>query len=197
MTTKTATLEGVKTPKQSDETYERLMRGPLARVEASLYWQTGPGKAKLDDSLVKPLVEAGLNGQQIVDVLRHRHGIETTRAGVSYWRKVRGYPVKTRSANTEALVPWRVLIKDESHRLLKALRTEARLRDGFKPARNDIQRLHSVVAEMRELGGMVVYYDQTNGFRLVEPRPGIDTDMIYDPRFRDDGSSQPDKGLWQ
>ena len=155
-----------------------------------------PSRGKVADELMQHLVDSGLNGQQIVDTLWRDYQIKYTRAGVSAWRTKKGRPARVRSANKEKLIPWRVREDHQQDRLLKFLHTEANIRDGKTIDRSNQFRHASVMHDLLSEGS-VVYYDQDNGFHRVAPRPDIDTDLIYDPRFADDGTPITDRSLWQ
>ena len=139
-----------------------------------------PSRGRVSDDLMRYLFNEGLNGREIVDALREDYGITYTRQAVSRWRSVHNMPpLRTKSEAARALVPWRVLIGDSDHRLLKALRTEARMRDNLPISQPDRDR-HAAVKRGQWDKGMVVKYDQ-NGFSAVPRRPGIDLDYIHDP----------------
>lgn len=154
------------------------------------------GSQKVSDELMAFLVGEGYSGPEIVRILKDDYGIDYTRAGVSYWRRRHNAPVRTRTKSAEELVPWRVLQEDDSHRLLRFLRTEARIRENLPVDYPNAVRHASVARELRATKG-VIYYDHENGFAIVPPRPGIDKDLIFDPRIADDGSPIDDKALWQ
>lgn len=144
------------------------------------------------------LVGEGYSGPEIVQILKDDYGIDYTKAGVSKWRNKHNIPARPRTASQEKLIPWRVLEEDAQHRLVKFLRTEARLREGLDVDEPSLMRHRAVLQELTALD-VVIYYDQDNGFVLVAPRPGIDDpeDFIYNPRVDDDGDPIEDRALWQ
>lgn len=179
------------------ERVARAKRRPVPLV-AGLDFQTGKGNEKLPSQALHRWIAMGINNnQQLADLCLAEQGVETTRAGISYWRKVHGYPpMRTRNASTEALVPWRIKSEHSHDRRIRFLRAEARIREGLPVNEPDLARHHAVMNELRKLKA-VVYYDQENGFQFVPPRPGIDTDLISDPRIRDDGTHNGDKTTYQ
>lgn len=157
----------------------------------------GSGRQKVSDEVMAYLVSEGYTGPEIVRILKEDYGVDYTRAGVSYWRRRHDVAVRgDRTKSMEELVPWRIRQEDDSHRLLRFLRTEARIREGLPVDRPNAQRHAAVARELRAVRG-VVYYDHENGFQVVAPRPGIDQDLIFDPRLADDGSAITDRTLWQ
>lgn len=156
------------------------------------------GRQKVSDELMAYLVGEGYSGPEIVQILKDDYGIDYTKAGVSKWRNKHNIPARPRTASQEKLIPWRVLEQDAQHRLVKFLRTEARLREGLDVDEPSLMRHRAVLQELTALD-VVIYYDQDNGFVLVAPRPGIDDpeDFIYNPRVDDDGDPIEDRALWQ
>lgn len=179
------------------ERVARAKRRPVPIV-AGLYTPTGKGQAKLPSAALHRWIAMGItNNQQLADLCLAEQGIETTRAGISYWRKQNGYPpMRTRNESTEALVPWRVKPEHSNDRRIRALRSEARIREGLPVNAPDLARHHAVFNELRKLKA-VVYYDQVNGFQYVPRREGIDLDVIFDPRINDDGTRNDDKSTYQ
>lgn len=172
------------------------MSGPAVPLVAGYYTPTNRVLSKLPDQVVRGLVEEGFSGPQIVNILRHRHGIETTRSGLHKWRKRHGYKAVRALRPDEQLMPWRVLREHRLHWLYRALRTEAALRlSSTGPSDADLVRHRNVMAEIKALGA-VVYYDRVNGFHLVHPRPW-DTDIIMDPRRDRNNRAVNDESKWQ
>lgn len=168
-------------------------KGPRGRLPKN---EGNKGTKKVSDEVMTYLVSEGYTGPEIVQVLKDDYGVDYTRSAVSYWRQRHNVPLRKRTKTTEKLIPWRILQQDSSHRLLKFLRTEARIREGLPVDRSNAFRHAAVANELRSVRG-VVYYDRENGFLVVPPRPGIDRDVIFDPRFADDGSPVRDRALWQ
>lgn len=151
------------------------------------WWDEGEEddpKRKVPERLLRHLVvDMNLSGSEVERVLWSEYGISYSRAGVSWWRSRQGLPPrKTPSENRRALIPWRIKVEHQGHRLYRFLLTEAQLRDGLVPTTADAYRHAAVVREFARRPGLVIFYDQEDGFRLV-PRRDRDEDFIWDPRL--------------
>ena len=160
----------------------RYNLGTLAK-----WWDEGEQdnqNRKVPDRLMRELVVyEGLGNTEVVNVLREAFGIDVTRSNVSYWRSRNGLPSLVRkSANRDKLVPWRVRVEHNNHRLYRFLLTEVQVRDGIEPDTASAYRHRSVERELKRRPGMVIFYDAEDGFSLVTGRD-CDDDLIWDPRL--------------
>jgi hypothetical protein len=100
----------------------------------------------------------------------------------------RRYGLDVREAHGD-LLPWTV---HEDHRGLyaaKMLRLEGRRRRGDKLSEDQLRYLSNWKRKLEDDGTVVHYeYDTEEGWFYVPRRPGIDNDLIRDPKFEDDGS---------
>ena len=164
--------------------FERAKRNP-APVVADLRTSTGRGKTKLPSAqLITWIDDWGItNGQELADLCLYVCGIETTRAGISNWRKNHGRSLRTTSPN-KRLVPWRIAPQHADHKFIRALRAEMRRRDGHLVNPPDESRRRAVLKELAEKR-MVIDYDLDVGPHLVVPGPR-DLDLVreYTPPRR-------------
>ena len=87
----------------------------------------------------------------------------------------------------DKLIPWKVAQKDGRHRFYACLLIVTRVRAGLPVPPKDRARMDKFVRELFEADA-VVHYDRVNGWRAVKPRPGVDKDLIHDPRLDDWGN---------
>lgn len=136
------------------------------------------------------LVRKGLTNKAVSQELVRLGHLPATSAAITAWKNRHGYPVRSSTEARLKLIPWKVAVKDSRHRFYVCLALEARDRSGGALAMKDRKRLAGFKQELGESGG-VIHYDRINGWRLVRPRVGIDTDMIRDPRRDDRGRVIP------
>ena len=87
----------------------------------------------------------------------------------------------------EDLIPWKVAQKDGRHRYYVCLLIVTRDRAGLPIAPKERAQADKFIRELFEHNA-VIHYDRVNGWRAVRPRPGIDNDLIRDPRLDDQGN---------
>jgi hypothetical protein len=122
------------------------------------------------------------------EILAHyaEQGVHLTASTISMAK--RRYGLDVREAYSD-LLPWLV---HEDHRSMyppKMLRLEGRRRRGEKLPEDRLRYLENWKRKMRDDGTVVHYeYDTEEGWFYVPRRPGIDKDLIRDPRYADDGS---------
>lgn len=136
------------------------------------------------------LIRKGLGNKEINDELVRRGLIARpyTRQNISAFRARHGYPSQRgKVTGREALIPWVVAEADAGHRFYKCLLLVTRDRAGLPLPPKDRDRMDKFVRELFE-SGAVIHYDRVNGWVAVEPRPGIDNDLIRDPRLDDWGN---------
>ena len=136
--------------------------------------------------LMHQLVRKGLTNKEISDVLVTHGCPQMSSAAISAWRKRHGYTLRSMTPERVALIPWKVAVKDGRHRYYVCLALAARSRAGHELAPKDRARLDKFVRELAEANA-VIHYDRVNGWVAVPPRPGIDEDLIRDPRVLNDG----------
>jgi hypothetical protein len=159
-------------------------------------------RKKVDDDLMRELIQRGLTNAEIVRTLLSEYGIKYSAPGVTRWKTTHGLPVRHFSATRKDIIPWRVLPEHASHRLYRALHAHARLEAGleadptFQLPREERQRRAKLVMYL-DKNDAVIHYDQVNGFAVVPARHGIDTGLIRDPRIADDGTKIENEKLWQ
>lgn len=139
------------------------------------------GRSKIvDHGEVLRWFQEGRTYQWMVDEYLRKYNIETTLSMWGNYRRTRG--LDRRITRDDELIPWEVQKKHRWAYPVSMLRAEARRRSGqeLTPAMAD--RLDSWLAQMHD-GNMVVHYDPDteDGFFYVEPRPGVDTDLIRRP----------------
>lgn len=135
------------------------------------------------------LVRRGLSNREINDELLRRGLIDRpyTRQNISAFRARHGYPNQREPVPArDELIPWVVAEKDASHRYYKCLLLVTRDRAGLPMRDKDRDRMDKFVHQLFDAGA-VVHYDRENGWVAVEPRPGVDNDLIHDPRLDDWG----------
>lgn len=151
------------------------------------WWEPGEDKdprRKVPHGLMYELVvNQDMRAPEVIKALQSAFGLSITRANVSYWRAKNDLPPLVRpSANRSALIPWRVGVQHNNHRLYRFLLTEVQVRDGIEPDRASAYRHKSVKRELSRQPDMVISYDDENGFLLVPGRE-CDRDCIWDPRL--------------
>lgn len=125
-------------------------------------------------------IEEGKTYFWMVDQYLEKYNIETTPSMFAAFRRRRGLP--RRNVRNDDLIPW--LVKEE-HRYafpILNLRREARRRAGWDVPAEHLRELEGWLIHL-EQGNLVVHYepDTEQGWFYVEPRPGIDTDIIRVP----------------
>lgn len=87
------------------------------------------------------------------------------------------------------LLPWVVHLDHRDLYAAKMLRLEGRRRRGEKVPAEKLRYLDNWKRKLQEDGTVVHYeYATEEGWFYVPRRPGIDQDLIRDPRFNDDGT---------
>ena len=151
------------------------------------WWEPGENghpRRKVPQRLMYELVvNQQMSAPEVIEALRSAFDLTITRSNISYWRASNDLPPLVKpSANRSALIPWRVRVEHQSHRLYRFLLTEAQIRDGRVPTEADAYRHRSVTRDLAKRPDMVIFYDDEDGFRLVPRRP-CDEDLIWDPRL--------------
>ena len=133
------------------------------------------------------LVRKELTNKQISEQLIRQGYGPASSAALSAWKKRHGYPLRAKSAERTSLIPWQIAVKDARHRFYNCLALASREREGQTLLDKDHNRLVKFVRELKEASA-VVHYDRANGWVAVPRRPGIDNDLIRDPRIDDSGN---------
>ncbi len=162
-----------------------------------MYVQKGQ-RVQLPNSEMHRWAKRGLRNVEILRRLEEEHNIKVVRSAITNWKRRNGYTVRESTPERLELIPWRVAQEHSGDRLYRVLMSEVRLRSGKKLARPDMLRRDRFFREMAEMDGdPVIAYDRTNGWYLVPRRPGVDKDLIRDPRLDAGGREIPDSELWQ
>lgn len=158
----------------------RMRRKPPAVIVEDL----GPRPGKIPEHAILNYIKRGFTNAEILEALRHEHGVLVTRAAISAWRNRRNLNARPKPESRDDLIPWAGILEEHNgDRLIKALRAEARLRDGDRTVNDhDLQIHRSVRRDLTGPSPRVIAYSRSKGFYLVSPRPGIDNDWILDPR---------------
>jgi hypothetical protein len=129
-----------------------------------------------------------LTNKEISEALVAEGHAPATSAAVSAWRKRHGYPpMREQAPGREDLIPWKVAQKDGRHRYYVCLLIVTRDRAGLPIAPKERAQMEKFVRELHDTAA-VISYDRINGWRKRRPRPGIDIDLIRNPRLDDQGN---------
>lgn len=151
------------------------------------------GQRRIPDEPTRSMFRNGATSREVADRLVELGYERFSRQALQSF-KTRYVPEAVGPVRTPThadLLPWVLPEKDRNHRFAQALRFAARVREGLPLTAHNQGRLDAFLRELGEVGG-VAYYDRVNGWRIVAPRPGVDTDLIYDPRLDDSGRPIPD-----
>lgn len=129
-------------------------------------------------SELKKMLDGGMTQQDIVDRIYAESGVRLSRAAVSAALARAGF-ASYRKRHAE-LIPWRVKVEHNKEYPVRMLRLEARRRKGEALPPPEEKKLDSWLQFLRD-NKMVVGYHPAVGFRYIDPRPGIDTDLIFLP----------------
>lgn len=127
---------------------------------------------------LKRLLDSGMTQQDIADKVFRETGVRVTRAAVSAALARAGLS-SYRKRHSE-LIPWRVRVEHNKEYPVRMLRLEARRRKGEPVSPEEERKLDAWLRLLRD-NQAVVFYHPKVGFRYTDPRPDIDTDLIYVP----------------
>lgn len=125
-------------------------------------------------------ITSGKTYQWMAETHLAKYNVQVSPAAFSNLRRRHGLP--GRQVRDEKLIPWKV---NREHRYdwpIQMLRLEARRRAGKPLTENEQKDLQGWLNTMQQ-DGCVVHYqpDTEQGWFYVEPRPGIDNDLIREP----------------
>ncbi len=140
-----------------------------------------PGRKIEDEGEVIRWFDEGRTYDWMVQQYRHKYAKGVQPSMFGNFRRRRG--LARRIVRNDDLVPWHVR---EEHRWaysVAMLRAEARRRAGKEVPHADLERLESFKKSLEEQS-CVIHYDPSSkeGFIRVPRRPGIDNDLIREPR---------------
>ncbi len=141
-----------------------------------------PARSKIQDGAeVRRWLEEGWTYQEMAEEYARKYNLEISPSMFASYRSRHGLP--RRIARDPSLIPWAVKAQHRWSYPLAMLRIEARRRGGFEVRASDNERLASFKRDLYA-EGLVVHYDPDTevGWWLVPRRPGVDLDMIRDPR---------------
>lgn len=121
----------------------------------------------------------------IQEQYREKYNVDTSISMWSNMRRALGIP--GRQVRDAKLIPWTVSEEHKWRYPIIMLRLEARRRAGGELSEREAKRLESWLSELEDEGGRwVVRYvpDTDEGFFLVRPREGVDTDLIWEERLQ-------------
>lgn len=151
-----------------------------------------PGPRGVDSDVLRELLHRGLSNKEVNDALIERGLVPAdkplTRQYISQFRKLNGFPPQRLAVpGRDRLIPWVVAEADSGHRHYRCLELVVRDRAGRDMPARDRDRMDKFVRELFEAQA-VIHYDRVNGWAAVPPRPGVDRDLIRDPRLDDEGN---------
>lgn len=144
-------------------------------------------KLPSDQELKRLYVDEGMTQKEIAQHVFETTGEKVTRSAVSLALAAAGL---TNPVRYSELIPWRVKAEHGNEYPLRMLRAEARRRRGYVPPtpekaaawEREQAKLDAWLAQLRAENAVVHYQANTpEGFHYVEPRPGIDDDLIRVP----------------
>jgi hypothetical protein len=126
------------------------------------------------DSKLKQLART-MTHQQIADWVYRETGHKVARSTVSAALSRMG---ETDRVRYDDVIPWRVRLPHTNHYALMMLRYYARRKHGLELTQDQSERLDSWLSKLKDMGGVVAYYpDSEDGFyyvpRLPEDKRGI------------------------
>lgn len=134
-----------------------------------------PRKLPPDDHVVT-LVRGGLSTSQVA----HQYG--TSRQAVSHCLRRQGVRAPRRVDPYRDVIPWRVKVKHNNHKILGRLRRYARFRLGDQSLTNgELEQLHRWVAFLRN-SRLVVDYNPEVGFFYTDRLPSEAREIIRRPQ---------------
>lgn len=142
------------------------------------------GRTKIvDEKEVTRWIEEGRTYREMSEEYLEKYNLEVSPTMFSNFRSRHG--LDGRIVRNDQLIPWKILPQHRYAWSANMLRAEGRKRAGrtLSPAESDqLAGWHRTL----EREGAVVHYDPDTeqGFFLVPPRPGIDTDLIRVPDRR-------------
>lgn len=150
------------------------------------------GPRGVPSDVLHELIRGGLSNAEINAELVSRGLVDSplTRQALSQFRRRHGYPAQRLALpDRERLIPWVVTEPDARHRYYHCLLLVVRDRAGRELAKKDRLQMEKFLEEIFPPQGprMVVKYSRKHGWSLVPPRPGVDQNLIRDPRLDDDG----------
>lgn len=139
-----------------------------------------PASKIVDEGEVIRWYESGMTYAEMVEQYATKYNLEVSPSMFSNFRARRG--LTRRAARDDDLIPWHVERKHRWRYPLAMLRYEARRRAGMDIEPDRLEALEAWLAHLRE-EELVVHYDPEteDGFFYVDPRPGVDTDLIRVP----------------
>ncbi len=116
----------------------------------------------------------------MMDTYLNKYGIATTQSMWSNFRRSRG--LEMRITRDDSLIPWAVKPEHRGSAIVRALRFEARRREGRPITQDQQDRVDSLVRKLKDADAVVHYDEDTDqGFFFV-PREAQDTDLVRRPR---------------
>ena len=139
------------------------------------------GASKIqDEQEVIRWFEAGVTYEEMVRRYQEKYNIETTFSMWGNFRRRRG--LKRRITRDDELIPWGVKAEHRHDYPILMLRKEARRRSGLPITVEEDLAVDAWIRGMKESGTVLHYEPETEaGWFYVEPRPGVDVDLIRQP----------------
>lgn len=127
--------------------------------------------------------EEGVTYEEMVRRYVEKYNIQTTPSMWGNFRRRRG--LERRIARDDELIPWAVNLEHRHDYPILMLRKEARRRAGMELSPEDEHAVNAWLEGMKR-DNVVLHYDgeTDKGWFYVEPRAGIDTDIIRVPPTR-------------
>ena len=155
----------------------------------------GAGVQRIDYSVAEQMLRAGATQQEVAD----HFGVTQPAINRAIWRGRIKDITYDRAKKDESGIPWHpIKAEHRSRYLVRMLRAAARRSRGEKSAPVIEAQLDAFLAQTREHDFVIHYEPETQeGFFRVPRRPGIDTGLVRDPYFDDNGKPiRNPEGAW-